>query len=464
MLRCDRLEPANPSTTGEERMTDTPHGTEPSAGTVREPGSSQPAVQGSGASSGHAALWALLQRISMAVPSAPSLDAGLRTVCLELATALGLPWAAVYLLDPESGTARLAAAYPESAGSSEAGGLLLGASSRLRRRLAETQQPLTLTGTHTDPLAADLLDALGQPVVDSILLAPVVVQDDLVGVLSLAWAGRPQRSTAGEIQTVQAIARQVGLLVHTDRLAQQLAAEEQAEAEFVDFVAHELKQPMTAMQGYAKMLTLGIGGELNDRQKEFVEVIDANVGRMGKLVGDLLEVSRLEAGRIHLDLAPVQVPVVLGEVVSSAREEIERRHHTLDQTFPDDLPPVWADQERLVQILTHLLRNAYMYTPEGGRISVAAGVLDSAGQAGPRIQIRVRDTGIGLSPADQAHLGERFFRADHDLVRGQAGTGLGLSIVRGLVELHGGALRVESQPGTGSVFSVTLPIAADPPA
>jgi signal transduction histidine kinase len=252
----------------------------------------------------------------------------------------------------------------------------------------------------------------------------------------------------------------VALMAHNARLAQQLAEEEQAHAEFIDFVAHELKQPMTAMQGYSKMLTLGIGGDLNDRQQEFVDVINANVGRMGKLVSDLLEISRLEAGRIRLNLAPVSILEVMGEVLSSASDEIESRHHTLEQAIPGSLPPVWADRERLVQILTHLVRNAYMYTPEGGQLHIAAEVLERT----DRVRVGVTDTGIGLSPTDLVRLRERFFRADHELVRTQTGTGLGLSIVRGLVELHGGELSIESKPGQGSVFAFTLPLSQEPAA
>jgi signal transduction histidine kinase len=205
------------------------------------------------------------------------------------------------------------------------------------------------------------------------------------------------------------------------------------------------------------MLTLGIGGDLNDRQQEFVEVINANVGRMGKLVGDLLEIARLEAGRIRLNLAPVSISQVMGEVLSSASHEIENRHHTLEQAIPSDLPPVWADRERLAQILTNLVRNAYMYTPEGGQIHIAAEILEGTDS----VRMIVTDTGIGLSPTDLLRLRERFFRADHDLVRTQTGAGLGLSIVRGLVELQGGELSIESKPGQGSVFAFTLPLAQE---
>jgi len=230
-------------------------------------------------------------------------------------------------------------------------------------------------------------------------------------------------------------------------------------SEFIDFVAHELKQPMTAMQGYAKMLTMGIGGELTETQRQFVNVIDSNVNRMGKLVSDLLEVSRLEAGRTKLKLAPVALRDVVNETLVNTRTEIEARHHTLKAEVPGDLPPVLADRERLVQILTNLVSNAYKYTPDGGTICIVVDGQDQPEVPPDYVRVSVSDTGIGLSPQELVRLEEKFFRAEHDLVQQQPGTGLGVSITRNLVELHGGEFLIESEPGRGSTFSFTIPIA-----
>jgi signal transduction histidine kinase len=213
------------------------------------------------------------------------------------------------------------------------------------------------------------------------------------------------------------------------------------------------------MQGYAKMLTLGIGGELNDMQKEFVRVINSNVDRMGKLVNDLLEISRLEAGRTRLMLAPVRLRDVVDETVATTRTEIDARHHTLTVDVPDDLPPVLADRERLIQILTNLVSNAYKYTPPGGQIQITANGHDRAETPPGHLLVSVHDNGIGMSPKEIAGLYEKFFRGDHDLVREQPGTGLGVSITRSLVELHGGEFLVESAPGEGTTFRFTMPIA-----
>lgn len=236
---------------------------------------------------------------------------------------------------------------------------------------------------------------------------------------------------------------------------------EETNLEFIDFVAHELKQPMTSLQGYAKMLLMGIGGDLSETQRGFVEVINSNADRMGRLVNDLLEISRLEAGRITLKLAPVDLGELVEETAAISRAEIESRHLALQVETSGDLPPVMADRERLVQILTHVVRNATMYTPEGGTIRMTLGWPDRSMATMDHLLVGISDTGIGMSPQEIGRLGEKFFRADHDLVRGQPGNGLGLPIARHLVELHGGEFIIESEPGEGSTFSFTVPIARE---
>ncbi len=295
--------------------------------------------------------------------------------------------------------------------------------------------------------------------VKSILYIPLRLRGQLIGYVEL-WESRRRREfTPDEIGLCQGIAQQAAIAIENARLYEGVREANQAKSEFIDFVAHELKQPMTAMQGYAKMLTMGIGGELTDMQQEFVQVINSNVDRMGKLVNDLLEISRLEAGRIQLKLAEVRLQEVVDEAVTNTRTEIEARHHTLELDVPGDLPPVRGDRERLVQVLTNLVSNAYKYTPEGGTISITANGRDDAETPPGHLSVSVSDTGIGMTPQDIANLDEKFYRADHELVREQPGTGLGVSITRNLVELHGGEFLVESTPGEGTTFRFTVPIA-----
>jgi len=271
-----------------------------------------------------------------------------------------------------------------------------------------------------------------------------------------ASKGMAQSDPLEGLSTGKDLDDQASLAVENLRL---LGAQPWAEGvteEFIGGAAHELKQPLAALKGYTQMLIMSIGGELTPTQRQFVDVIDANVERMGKLINDLLEVCRLEAGLIQLNLAPTSLIEILDETLSGTRAEIEARHHALEIDLPEDLPLVLGDRERLIQALTHLVRNACRYTPEGGHLRLAACCQE--GDAG-QVCVRVVDSGIGLSPEEMLRLGEKFYRAEHDLVRGQQGHGLGLTITRGLVALHGGELWVRGEPGRGSTFAFTLPAA-----
>jgi signal transduction histidine kinase len=327
----------------------------------------------------------------------------------------------------------------------------------MSRHVLSSRQPMVVQADDPEANSTEL-NRMAEQEVQSLLMVPMVVRDEALGLLELRQTGELREFSPTEIRLCQTLASQVAAALENARLYQDVKEADQAKTEFIDFVAHELKQPMTAMQGYAKLLTMGIGGELSGTQKEFVRVINSNVDRMSKLVNDLLEISRLEAGRIKLTVAPVDLREVVDETITNTRIEIEARHHRLELHIGQDLPPVLGDHKRLVQILTNLVSNAYQYTPDGGTIKIAAKGWDDAEAPQGHLLVSVSDTGIGMSPKDLANLEEQFFRADHDLVLAQPGTGLGVSITRSLVELHGGEFIVESEPGRGSTFRFTVPI------
>jgi signal transduction histidine kinase len=264
-----------------------------------------------------------------------------------------------------------------------------------------------------------------------------------------------------DLGVLTALVGQAALAIEIVRLHQAVKKADDSESEFVDFVAHELKQPMTAIQGYAKMLAMGIGGEPTDTQRQFAQVIDANADRMGRLIQNLLEVSRLEAGRITLQLTPNEMNEIVDEAVAAVRAEIEARQQILTVGVPEDLPPVMGDRERLLQILANLISNAYKYTPQGGSIQITAEELTGPEEGARHLEVRVSDSGIGLSDYELTRVGEKFFRAKHELVRTQPGSGLGIYIVRQLIALHGSQLVIRSEPDIGSTFRFALPIASE---
>jgi signal transduction histidine kinase len=230
---------------------------------------------------------------------------------------------------------------------------------------------------------------------------------------------------------------------------------DQLKEEFISVAAHELKTPMTALQGYTELLLSESVGKITATQEQFLQIIKTNVERLANLAGDLLDVSRIEAGMVQLQIRETSLAELIDTVLLTFRPEAERKELTLTVDVPDGLPSVWGDRGRLIQLLTNLMSNACKYTPGGGRVGI------TARQINGQVQIDVMDTGIGISRQDQEQIFGRFFRADNPLIREIGGTGLGLSIAKSIVSLHGGRIWVDSELGRGSTFSFTLPIAQD---
>ncbi len=221
--------------------------------------------------------------------------------------------------------------------------------------------------------------------------------------------------------------------------------------EFISTVSHELRTPMTSIKGYADLMLIGAAGAVNENQQRFLSVIKSNADRLSILVNDLLDISRIESGRVKLELRPLAVESLLEAAVASLRSKFEEKHLTVQVALPEgDVLRVQADRDRVIQILTNLVSNAYQYTPTGG------GVTLSAHEAGEFVQIDVADTGIGISPENQSKVFERFYRVDDPDVNESPGTGLGLAIVKSLVEMHEGHIWLQSEVGKGTTFSFTL--------
>ncbi|HEY9075115.1 MAG TPA: GAF domain-containing protein [Anaerolineaceae bacterium] len=227
-------------------------------------------------------------------------------------------------------------------------------------------------------------------------------------------------------------------------------------SEFVANVSHELRTPMTSIKGFVEIMLMGAAGELNPQQSKFLQTIKSNTDRLSVLVNDLLDVSRIDAGRVTLSIQPVNLLRVVEEVVAEVqrRSQQEQKPMAVSVDIPASLPAVQGDQERVRQIIANLVSNAYLYTPAGGMIQVTARLLPG------EVQVDVTDNGIGIPLPDQRRIFERFYRGDDPLVLASAGNGLGLSIVKTLVEMHQGRIWFYSSGvrGEGSTFSFTLPL------
>jgi signal transduction histidine kinase len=229
---------------------------------------------------------------------------------------------------------------------------------------------------------------------------------------------------------------------------------ERLKSEFVSLVTHELRTPLTSIVGYIELLLDGDAGQLQDEQTEFIRIIKKNADRLTLLVGDLLDVSRIEAGAIKLKISELDLLSLIQEVAQSLRHQIESKNQKLQINAPGELPVVQGDPTRITQIITNLLSNAHKYTHAGGSIWLSVSPEER------RVRVAIRDTGIGISKNDQEKLFTKFFRAEHQDSDMVPGTGLGLWISRSLVEMQGGTMEVLSEPGKGSNFSFTLPLLA----
>jgi signal transduction histidine kinase len=225
--------------------------------------------------------------------------------------------------------------------------------------------------------------------------------------------------------------------------------------DFVLTASHELRSPLTSVQGFAELLMLE-RDSLTPKQVETVEIILDNCRHLVRLLNDLLDLARSDAGRLGLRLAPTEMAPLIEDAVRLMRAQTEGAAQTLSERIDPDLPPIEAEADRVRQILVNLLTNAHEYSPEGASIEVAA-----HGYGGG-VEVSVSDNGPGI-PADQLeHIFERFTRGDAGLTQRVGGTGLGLAICKSLVELHGGTIEADSTPGQGSTFRFRLP--ARPPA
>ena len=261
----------------------------------------------------------------------------------------------------------------------------------------------------------------------SVHLAPVIANEEYLGSVS--------------------VIRDITREVEVDRL----------KAEFVTNVSHELRTPMTSIKGYADLMLLGAAGQLAPDQTRFLEIIKNNADRLSLLVNDLLDISRIESGRVQLVMRPASVAEVIREVVATLEGRVDEqlKPMTLVADLPDDLPPAWGDRERITQIIMNLADNAFNYTDAGGRIVLRA----SFDALHSEILVEVSDNGIGVTAEDQPRLFDRFYRGEDALVLASSGTGLGLAIARQLAEMHGGRLVLaRSEPGQGSTFALTLPV------
>jgi len=293
------------------------------------------------------------------------------------------------------------------------------------------------------------------------------IEGQPIGLLAI---GRLQGEpfTATDIQLIESLAQHTALAVRNAYLykleretSEQWRELERMKSDFLSTISHELRLPLAAIKlSVDTLLTQSTseGREETSPEMRLLRNIDRSASRLSAFVQELLDISRLESGQLSLAWEPINVPELIYETTSAIQPLIEAKRQTLAIELTEPLPPIRGDRKRLEQVINNLLANAHQYTPEGGQItlSVAPEISTEAPLASPALLFSVRDTGPGISMEEQAFIFDRFHRGTGGRRR-SAGAGLGLHIARSLVELHGGRLWVQSQPGHGSTFFFRLP-------
>jgi signal transduction histidine kinase len=332
----------------------------------------------------------------------------------------------------------------------------------LTTKVMELRQPvqvpdIAVEGTYESPVRHTLMDAGHR----ALLGVPLVSEDEVIGVLAVT-SKTPGEFAPEIVQLLSTFATQSALAIQNARLFRELEAKSRLleaasrhKSEFLANMSHELRTPLNAILGFSEVLAERMFGEVNEKQAEYLQDILSSGRHLLSLINDILDLSKVEAGRLELELERFHLPTALDNALTLVRERASRHGITLTQTVDERVGHIVADERKVKQILLNLLSNAVKFTPEGGRVHVTAALVEDV------ITIEVSDTGTGIAPEDQAAIFEEFRQVGRDDARKQEGTGLGLTLAKKFVELHGGRIGVESQVGQGSTFTFTLPLQSD---
>jgi signal transduction histidine kinase len=284
----------------------------------------------------------------------------------------------------------------------------------------------------------------------TMLGVPMLAEDRVLGVIVL-WREAIASFDDRTIALVEGFATQGVIAIQNVMTARALEVASAHKSEFLASMSHELRTPLNAVIGFSDVLLERMFGELNERQEEYVRDIRDSGQHLLELINEILDLSKVEAGRMELEPALLSLPALLDQGLALVRERAARQRLTVRLEISDGVGDVWGDEVKLKQVVVNLLTNAVKFTPVGGSVDVDARVV------GEEAIVSVRDTGVGIAESDQERIFEAFQRGDRRA--SVEGTGLGLTLSKRFVELHGGRMWVESTVGLGSTFGFAIPVA-----
>jgi signal transduction histidine kinase len=400
-----------------------------------------------------------LGEVSQALSSTLDVEAVLNTIVSRASQMAGAAGCSIYEYDEAAEQFELRAMHNYDAAFVEA---LRAAPLRkgegLMGRAAEMREPIQIPDiTQPGAYQSSVRDTLIRFGYRALLSVPLLREDHIIGSLSFNRKA-PGEFPAAIVDVLKTFATQSALAIQNARLfreiadkSRQLEAASQHKSEFLANMSHELRTPLNAIIGFSEVLAQGMFGEVNEKQTEYLQDILESGRHLLSLINDILDLSKIEAGRMELELADFDLPSAIENALILVRERASRRGITLGSTIDERLGTICGDERKVKQVLLNLLSNALKFTPEGGRIDVGAGLHDEVAE------VSVADTGIGIASADQEAVFEEFRQVGTADKRAE-GTGLGLALSRKFIGLHGGQIWVQSQLGAGSTFTFTLPL------
>jgi signal transduction histidine kinase len=398
--------------------------------------------------------------VSQAVNSTIDLETVLSTIVAKAVQLSGTEAGTIYVFDEASQEFRLRASYGMDAA-------LIAAVKDRHIRMGETvvsravlqRRPVQIYDVQHDP-SSPVLDVILRAGFRAHLTVPLLGADRVVGAL-VVRRKEPGEFSKNTLDLLQTFGAQSVLAIQNARLfseigekSRQLAEASQHKSQFLANMSHELRTPLNAILGYTELILDNVYGDTPEKMHSVLQRIERNGRHLLGLINDVLDLSKIEAGQLTLSLSDYSLKNVIQSVFSAVEPLASEKQIALKIDVVPELPQGHGDERRLTQVLLNLVGNAIKFT-DIGEVSIKGCCANGS------FNVAVRDTGPGISPADQAKLFQEFQQADNSITRKKGGTGLGLAISRQIIEMHGGRIWVESRPGHGSTFAFTLPVSVE---